>query len=188
LLKHERLLPVSSQRSKTVIFNRLFRRNAADPSEALYATIVAAARQEKFYADWKVPDTLDGRFDVLVIHMYLALNRFKDFGAESAGLRQALTDRFFAQMDAALREVGVGDLTVGKKVRKMAEAFFGRVTAYSEAIEKPDDTLQAAVARNVFASNDASHASNIADWMRNAKTKLQGQDFEDLAAGRIKFE
>jgi cytochrome b pre-mRNA-processing protein 3 len=79
-------------------------------------------------------------------------------------------------------------LTVGKKVRKMAEAFFGRVTAYSEAIEKPDDTLQAAVARNVFADNDASHASNIADWMRNAKTKLQGQDFEDLAAGRIKFE
>jgi cytochrome b pre-mRNA-processing protein 3 len=188
LHKHECLLPVSSHWSKTVIFDRLFRRKPVEPALALYATIVAAARQPKFYADWGVPDTLDGRFDVLVMHMYLAIDRLKDFGVPTANLRQVLTDTFFAQMDATLREVGVGDLTVGKKVRKMAEAFFGRVTAYNAAIEKADDSLTAAVARNVFNDTPNHHAADVAMWMRQAKARLQSQNLEDLAAGRIEFE
>ena len=88
----------------------LFGRKSVDPSEALYVTLSHAARKEQFYAAWGVPDSMDGRFDMLVLHMFLTLDRLRAFGAESETLRQALTDRFFAAMDAALREVGVGDL------------------------------------------------------------------------------
>lgn len=168
-------------------FSRLFGRKAADPSEALYAAIVAAARQEKFYRDWAVADTLEGRFEVLVVHMFLVLDRLKAFGKTSENLRQALTDRFFADMDAVLREVGVGDLTVGKKVRKMAEAYFGRVSAYQKGLAADDGALTDAVARNIYAEADAAQASRLAGWMRGAQAQLLTQDYEALAQGKVRF-
>lgn len=171
-----------------MILSRLFGRKPSDPSEALYAAIVAAARQEKFYAEWAVPDTLDGRFDVLVVHMFLTLDRLRAFGAQSERLRQTLTDHFFAQMDAALREVGVGDLSVGKKVRKMAEAFFGRVSAYSQGLEQGDDMLKEAVARNIYAGANSTHAASLTKWMRNAHAVLATQDYDMLLAGKVTFE
>ena len=100
-----------------------------------------------FYADWGVPDTLDGRFDMISLHAFLVLDRLK--GTEQA-FRQGLVDEFFADMDRSLREMGVGDLSVGKKVRKMAEVFYGRVAAYDQALAGPDGALEAAIARNVF--------------------------------------
>jgi cytochrome b pre-mRNA-processing protein 3 len=171
-----------------VILKQLFGQRAPDPSEALYGAIVAAARQEKFYATWNAPDTLDGRFDMLVLHMFLVLDRMRSFGKPSEQLRQALTDRFFAAMDAALREVGVGDLTVGKKVRKMAEAFFGRVTAYAAGIEQGEVALSEALSRNIYADADSSHAIALARWMLHAKLLLATQDYESLSKGHVRFE
>jgi cytochrome b pre-mRNA-processing protein 3 len=171
-----------------VILKRLFGQGKPDPSEALYATIVAAARQEKFYARWQVPDTMDGRFDILILHMFLVLDRLRSFGNESEELRQALTDRFFAAIDAALREVGVGDLAVGKKVRKMAEAFFGRVAAYTAGIEEGDQALREALSRNVFADGDDSHASDLAMWTLNAKRLISTHDLETISTGNVRFE
>lgn len=168
-----------------MILKALFGRRAPDPSEALYGAIVAAARQEHFYADWGVPDTMDGRFDVQVLHMYLVLERLGHFGAEAQSLRQALTDRFFAAMDSALREIGVGDLSVGKKVRKMAEAFFGRVTAYSAA--KTDADLSKSLARNIYADADPRHAPDLANWTRAAQAVLQTQSLADIAKGDVRF-
>jgi cytochrome b pre-mRNA-processing protein 3 len=171
-----------------VIFQWLFGRKKADPSEALYGAIVAAARQPKFYAEWLVPDTLDGRFDVLVLHVFLVLDRLRGFGAEADVLRQALTDRFFAQMDSALREVGVGDLAVGKKVRKMAEAFFGRSTAYTNAMAKGELEMSEALARNVYAEADATHAHDLAKWSLKARRELEKLNYDDIASGRVRFE
>jgi cytochrome b pre-mRNA-processing protein 3 len=170
-----------------VILQRLFGRKKPDISAALYASIVAAARQEKFYAQWRVPDTLDGRFDMLVLHVFLVLNRLKDFGAIAEPLRQALTDRFFADMDSNLREMGVGDLGVGKKVRKMAESFFGRVTAYDASLGKPGDELSQALVRNVFAGADATHAPALANWTKAAHKILASQDLVSLSAGDVRF-
>jgi cytochrome b pre-mRNA-processing protein 3 len=170
-----------------VILKALFGRNTADPSDALYAAIVAAARQEKFYAEWQVPDTMDGRFDMQVLHMYLVLEHLGEFGTEAASLRQALTDRFFAAMDAALREVGVGDLAVGKKVRKMAEAFFGRITAYSKAASSKAD-LREALTRNIFAEANADHAADLATWTLQARLLLKSQTLDALAQGNVRFE
>jgi cytochrome b pre-mRNA-processing protein 3 len=171
-----------------MILQRLFGKPKADPSDAVYAAIVAAARQPKFYAEWKVPDTMDGRFDMMVLHVFLVIDRLRSFGPEAEDIRQALTDRFFAEMDSALREAGVGDLTVGKKVRKMAEAYFGRATAYTTAMASGEAALTEAMARNVFAGADASHAVDLAKWTLQAKQVLAGCSLDAMRAGAIRFE
>ncbi|HMT15501.1 MAG TPA: ubiquinol-cytochrome C chaperone family protein, partial [Aestuariivirga sp.] len=101
------------------------------PEDRLYAAIVAATRRPRFYAEWGVPDTFDGRFDMLVAHLYLVVERLKDEGQDELG--RALIERFITDMDDVLRELGTSDVTVGKKVRKMAEAFHGRAAAYDRA-------------------------------------------------------
>jgi cytochrome b pre-mRNA-processing protein 3 len=169
-----------------MILKALFGRKPADPSEALYAAIVAAARQEKFYAQWGVPDTMDGRFDMQVLVTYLVLERLAEFGTDSELLRQALTDRFFAAMDAALREVGVGDISVGKKVRKMAEAFFGRTAAYKSA--GTEEALREALVRNIYADTDASHALDLARWTLRARELLKSQTMLTMAQGDVRFQ
>jgi cytochrome b pre-mRNA-processing protein 3 len=171
-----------------MILQHLFGRKKPDPSSALYATIVAAARQPKFYAAWQVPDTLDGRFDMLVLHFFLAMDRMREFGTEAVDFRQALTDRFFAEMDAALREVGVGDLVVGKKVRKMAEAYFGRATAYTTAMAIGENEMRDAIARNIFPGTEKSSASDLAKWCFEARKTLATFNFENYKSGNVKFE
>src|SRR4051812_1793723 len=130
----------------------LFRRNRQSGTiAALYGTIVAQARSPAFYRDYGVPDTVNGRFDMIVLHVALLLRRVED---ESEGLQtlgQGVFDRFCQDMDGNLREMGVGDLKVPKEMQRMGEAFYGSVAAYRAALgEKQDATLVAAVARNVF--------------------------------------
>ncbi len=171
-----------------MIFQRLFGRKKPDPCDALYGAIVAAARQEKFYAQWQVPDTMDGRFDMMTLHVFLVLDRLRGFGLEAEELRQALTDRFFAEMDSALREIGVGDLSVGKKVRKMAEAFFGRATAYTTSMANGETAMAEALARNVYAEADAFHAPALSKWSLQARVVLATLPYAEFAAGRVRFE
>jgi cytochrome b pre-mRNA-processing protein 3 len=171
-----------------MILQHLFGRKKPDPSDALYAAIVAAARQPKLYSEWKVPDTMDGRFDMMVLHVFLVMDRLRGFGVEAENLRQALTDRFFAEMDSALREVGVGDLVVGKKVRKMAEAYFGRATAYTTAMAAGEVAMQDALVRNVFAGADATEAMSLAKWCFQAKEVLAKSSLDEFNTGEIRFE
>jgi cytochrome b pre-mRNA-processing protein 3 len=154
-----------------------------DQGERLYGSIVAAARRPEFYLRHGVPDTVDGRFDLIVVHMFLVLERLK--GEAHADLRQALTDTFFKDMDRSLREMGTGDLSVGKKVRKMAEAFFGRIKAYGEAGNV--DALSEAVARNVYAELDTTPAPALAQYMVLARQRLSAQDEADIISGQFKL-
>lgn len=166
-----------------MILKRLLQKPESD-ARRLYAAIVAAARQERFYAEWGVPDTLDGRFDMVCLHMYLALSGLR--GKEE--LRQQLTDEFFADMDRSLREMGVGDLSVGKKVRKMAEAFYGRVAAYDAALGEGKSSLVAALARNFFpAGGETARAAKLADYTLAASSLLAETTTDSLTAGRIVF-
>jgi cytochrome b pre-mRNA-processing protein 3 len=112
----------------------------------------------------------------------------REFGSDANELKQALTDRFFAEMDSALREVGVGDLVVGKKVRKMAEVYFGRATAYTTAMAADELEMQDALARNVFAETDASRAMDLAKWSFRSKQVLAGFGLDDFKTGHIRFE
>ena len=171
-----------------MILKRLFQRSPA-PERRCYEAIVAAARHPALYVRWAVPDTIDGRFDMVGLHLFLVLDRLK---GEAAGFRQALVDEFFADMDRSLREMGVGDLSVGKKVRKMAEVFYGRVTAYDRALAQADEAeLAAALSRNVFPEADpgapGEGAIRLAAHVRAQRAHLAGQQASAITAGHIHF-
>ncbi len=169
-----------------MIWKRLFK-TKTDPSAALYGAIVAAARQPRFYSQWGVPDSVDGRFDMIVLHMFLVLDRLGSDEPATERFRQSLTDGFFLDMDRSLREMGVGDLGVGKKVRRMAESYYGRLAAYASAMTGEQPMLAAALARNVFAGVEQVGAVPLADWTRTAKSDLAGQDKAAIMAGIVRF-
>lgn len=169
-----------------MILRRLLGRKTSEVGP-IYSGIVTAARQPRFYAEWGVPDTLDGRFDMIVLHLFLVLDRLRaEQGYEE--MSQKLTDYFHQDMDRSLREMGVGDLSVGKKVRKMAEACYGRLLAYGQAIAGHDEDLQQALARNVYADGaDAEGVAKLTAWMRRAHAMLREQPAQRIAAGVIQW-
>jgi cytochrome b pre-mRNA-processing protein 3 len=160
---------------------KLFERKP-EPAQVLYNSVVAAARQPKFYTDLGVADTLDGRFDMIALHMFLVLDRLRNEETESG--RQALVDIFFQDMDRSLREMGVGDLSVGKKVRKMAEVFYGRVDAYRKSIEAGEEALAAAFARNIYADAGPEPAAGLAAYALETRAKLKSRSVSDIWQGK----
>jgi cytochrome b pre-mRNA-processing protein 3 len=165
----------------------LFRRSArSDTISALYGTIVAQARLPCFYRDYAVADTVNGRFDLLVLHLGLVLGRLEDGGLRELG--QALFDRFCQDMDHNLREMGVGDLSVPKQMQRVGEAFYGRTQAYRTALAAEDrEVLAEVVARNIYDGFPASRgaASRLAAYMREAVRDLDGQTPAALGAGEL---
>lgn len=168
-----------------MILKRIFARKPA-VAVTLYGAIVASARQEKFYAQWGIPDSIDGRFDMISLHVFLLLDRLKGEGPDVEKTRQALTDVFFDDMDRSLREMGVGDLSVGKKVRKMAEAFYGRVKAYAAALDRGAG-LEEALRRNIHPDSEHASVTELAEWVRDCRVDLQRQTVADIMAGRVSF-
>ena len=165
-----------------MILSRLFTRKGPRP-EALYAAIVAAARQPLFYAEWGVPDTVDGRFDMIVLHLYLVMDRLRP---DHLKFREGLSELFFSDMDRSIREMGAGDLSVGKKVRRMAEAFGGRVEAYENARMKGGQEIERALSRNVYAGKPGQ-VSALRDWMEKAIVALSKQNPDQIIAGQVVF-
>ncbi len=164
-----------------MIFAKFFARSQ-NPAQPLYEAIVAAARQPHFYTQWRVPDTVDGRFDMLLLHLCLVVERLR---AEAPELCQNLVDYFCTDMDANLRELGAGDLSVSKKVRRMAEAFQGRYDAYAAARETKE--MAEAVLRNVYARRAGQDASALARYALDARAKLTEQNADAISAGKIIF-
>lgn len=170
----------------------LFQRHrpAPQPAELLYLEIVRQARLPAFYTGFGVPDTLDGRFDMIVLHAVLTLLRLKaEAGEPPKALSQALFDMLFADMDRSLREMGVGDLGVGKRVKQMGKAVYGRLAAYDAALGGTDAELEAAVARNLYGTvtPDAGHVAAMAGYMRAGAAHLAALPMADLAAGKVSF-
>ena len=168
-----------------MILNRLFK--AREKREKrLYGAIVAAARHVRFYENMGVADTIVGRFEMIVLHLFLVLNRLKGEGVED--LRQNLTDEFFADMDRSLRELGVSDVAVGKKVRKIAESYFGRVTAYDKALSVGPKVLEEAIGRNIY-PDGASEESirKMTDYFRNAVKQLGLIPVEQILEGDLRL-
>ncbi|MGF1456207.1 MAG: ubiquinol-cytochrome C chaperone family protein [Alphaproteobacteria bacterium] len=174
-----------------MLLDRLFRRSPVlQAADRLYGKVVAQARQPAFYATAGVPDTLDGRFDMITVHLVLAMRRLK--AKDHAALSQALFDTFFKNMDSSLREMGVGDLTVPKRIRSMAEAFYGRVKAYEIGLEDEAgiEVLALALARNVFRQETdvpGPGALGLAEYMRRQDRHLAGLDDATLVGGDWPF-
>ena len=118
---------------------------------SLYTSIVLQARTESFYSVYGIPDTLNGRFDLITLHMFIVLRRLKDLGDEGVKVSQDLFDIMFADMDKNMREMGVGDLSVGKKVKILATAFYGRIKSYDNGVAGlNEETLEGCLKRNLF--------------------------------------
>ena len=154
----------------------------------LYSASVAAARDPFFYADLGVPDTLDGRFDLVGLHAALLIRRLRALPPPGAAIAQAVFDAMFSDMDINLRELGVGDRTVARNVRAMWEAFHGRATAYEAALDAPDPAaLEAALARNIWRGEAAPGAATLAGVVRALVARLDATPQAELFAGRFSF-
>ncbi|MCB2098678.1 MAG: hypothetical protein KDE05_13670 [Parvularculaceae bacterium] len=153
---------------------------ARSQAETLYAALADQARAPQFYISAGAPDTVEGRFDVLSLHMALALERLREEGDASARLTQRLQEIFFERLDSALREMGVGDLSVGRKIRGLAEAFYGRYAAYRAGLAENGDALATALARNILGSDRPEKARALTLYMRAAHDALKRASIDDL--------
>jgi cytochrome b pre-mRNA-processing protein 3 len=155
----------------------------------LYCAAVAAARDPLFYATSGVPDTLDGRFDMVGLFVSLLIRRLGALPPPGPKLAQAVFDAMFSDMDVTLREMGVGDLSVGRRVRTMWEAFHGRATAYAAALAAADQqALADALARNVWRGQpDGGAAMRLAPMIMAQDAHLAGQELAALIRGQASF-
>ncbi|MDE2380016.1 ubiquinol-cytochrome C chaperone family protein [Bradyrhizobium sp.] len=159
--------------------------------EAIYGMIVTQAREPIFYRDLGVPDTVNGRFDLLLLHLWLLLRRLRT-APDSTALAQALFDRFCEDMDDNLREMGVGDQTVPKRMRAFGEAFYGRSMAYDQAMDEGGEALAAAISRNLLSRNvldggAPAEARRLAAYARAADAELERTDAAVLLGASFTF-
>lgn len=173
-----------------MVLDRFFGRGTAGaPARDLYAAIVAQARQREFYAHCAVPDTVDGRFDLIALHAFLVLHRLKQDHPGSSELAQAVFDTMFLDMDENLRELGVGDMGVGRRVKQMAQGLYGRIAAYEVGMKGGDGALEEALRRNLYGTVEPPPAciGAVAAYMRDEAAALADQSYADLASGAIAF-
>ncbi len=153
--------------------------------DRLHAEIVAAARDPAFFTAYSVADTLEGRFEILTLHAWLALRRLAALPPPAPEIAQDLTDAVFRHFDIALRELGVGDTSVPKRMRRLAEAFLGRCAAYDAALETGEEALVAALARNVYAG--AGDPRRLALYVDAADRALAEAPIAAFAQGPVPF-
>jgi cytochrome b pre-mRNA-processing protein 3 len=154
--------------------------------EAIYGMIVTQAREPLFYRDLAVPDTVNGRFDLLLMHLWLVLRRLKATGGGKE-LSQVLFDHFCNDMDDNLRELGVSDLKVPKKMQAFGEAFYGRTAAYDMALTAGPEALAQALCKNVLNGENIEKARQLAAYAVSVMAALDRQDEAALESGTFNF-
>ena len=165
-----------------------FKRKRAnqDLFERLYESLSQASRQKAFYADLGVPDTVEGRFDMLTLHAVLLLERLKQLPPPADDFAQDFVDDLFQRFDAALREMGVGDISVPKRMKRIASHFLGRAKAYNDAINEGPDAMTRALARNVF--GDEAHlapASRLNHYVHSTREMIEKTSFSQIESAAI---
>jgi cytochrome b pre-mRNA-processing protein 3 len=174
------------------MFQRLFgreRKANRAVTEALYERIVAAARQKVFYSDWAVPDTPLGRFEMLSLAMLLFQHRLRGEEGAAQEVAQVLIDEFFMDVEHSLRELGISDPGVPKRMKRLARMFYGRTAAYTDALDRGDaQALAAALTRNV--RPDVSvwpEAAHLADYAFAAQKALAAQSTAAICSGQLTY-
>jgi cytochrome b pre-mRNA-processing protein 3 len=172
----------------------LFRPNRARGAAGdLYRSLVSQSRSPQFYTSGGVADTLDGRFDLVALHVALVMTRLKSADPPLFDLSQSLFDEMVANFDVGLREAGVGDMGVGKRMKKLVQAYFGRAQAYEEAVRlSSDDTLMQVLERNLFRGQETAELDvvlrSMTDYVSRQYAHLLAQQDLDLAGGRVDFQ
>lgn len=174
-----------------MILNLFRRSQTRETIERLYGAIVAQARQPVFYTDFHVPDTAEGRLELLMLHVHLSCRRLGAAEGEVRALSQEVFDAFLADMDSTLREMGIGDLSVPKKMKKIGNAFYDRAAAYDAALAETGPALAEALSRNLFERYQeaglSGRSSALAAYVRDCLAALGAQADSDFARGRIAF-
>lgn len=166
-----------------MIFQLLRRGSRRHTIAALYGAIVAQARHPVFYRDYGVPDTVEGRFEMIVLHVALLVRRIRHESDDVKSLGQGVFDQFCRDMDHNLREMGVGDLAVPRRMRGFGEAFYGRAQTYDRALDGDAAEVVATLARNVFAAADAPPgARRLARYVFETERRLAAQNSAALTA------
>jgi cytochrome b pre-mRNA-processing protein 3 len=173
-----------------MVLERLFaRRPAKAAGLALYASAARQSRRPGFYTRMGAPDTAEGRFEVYSLHVVLLLHRLKGEGEQAKETSQATFDAFVQALDDALREMGVGDVIVPKKMRRLGAAFYGRVKAYEDALAllPATDELTALVARTILLDVEAGDAAALAAYAAEASAWLAAIPTQDLLQGQANW-
>jgi cytochrome b pre-mRNA-processing protein 3 len=169
----------------------LFRRNRYRPQAyAAYTSIVEQARTPDFFVRLDVPDTLDGRYEMIALHMFLVLNRLKAEHESTEEFAQALFDAMFADLDRGLREMGATDIGVGKRVKEMATGFYGRIAAYDKGLDGDDETMAEALKRNLYGTVQprGEAVAAVIRYMRGQAKNFARQPRAAFVDNHIKFE
>lgn len=170
---------------------RFFRKKSVKlAARRIYDQLSAASRDPALYGLGKVPDTPDGRFELLALHSAVLFTRLAKRGEQADETSQEVFDILFSAMDHALRELGVGDIAVGKRIRKLAESFYGRLAVYHEGMAAWSDApelLVEAIATHVLDDPAKGHffAEKLASRVTNWTTTLAGQSDDSLLAGDV---
>lgn len=171
----------------------------AQSAETLYRTAVHQGRQTHFYVEMGVPDTLDGRFEMIALHVFLILRRLKAEGdKQAAALSQTIFDAMFKDVEASLREMGIGDLSVPKHMKRMMNGFNGRIQAYSTALDqvRQEETpqtvqaLRAVAVRNLYGTVDTpdeNMVSKMTRYILDAEAMLMDFSLAEILGGRIGY-
>lgn len=174
----------------------LFRRAKQSRAGDVYASLVARARHADFYSKNIVPDTFDGRFEMMVMHLYLMHSRLKDTSENGRRFSQELFDAFISDMDAGLREAGVGDQTVPKRINKMTRVFYGRTGAYDEIFEGEGDVaplLNETISRNLFPDAETGgdsvkpQTTSLAAYMMREHSLLKALSEQEITDQAVLF-
>ena len=169
---------------------RFFRRGSARGSivEALHLRINEASRRPGLYTYLGVPDTVEGRFECLSLHVILVLRRMNQLPPPAADLAQDLVNAVFLQLDSSLRELGVGDFGVPKRMKKLGAAFYGRAAGYDAALDSGDEAaLRDTLARNVIASEAPEAGAGLARYVFAAVASLGEEDLDRIIAEGPRF-
>lgn len=162
-----------------MIFNWFRKDRVQDPVQTMLSRVIAASRAEPLYTELGVPDTLEGRYESTIVHMTLILRRLRNLPPPADDFAQEFVDAFFKWLDMSLRDMGVGDLAVPKRMKKLVTAFYGRARSYGTALDENDRAaLEEALDRNVTERGDPAQA--LAAYMVAAEAALAGQDFDAL--------
>ena len=160
-----------------------------DKAAALFSGAVEQARNPLFYERFGVSDTVEGRFELVALHVFLVMRALKGGGRKARLVSEALVEHTFRSMDDAMRELGVGDLSVGRKMRKLAEHFYGRVSVYDASLAKgaAPEAFVEAVSRNIYETFNASDAPTLAAYSRVAAAAVADAELQELLEGRFIF-
>ena len=175
---------------QTAMILSLFKRSSSpQAARSLYSDVVRQARQPAFYGVGGVADTEDGRYDLILLHMFLVLERLNRVSPDPTQLKQDLFDVLFEDLDLNLREMGFGDEGVRRRIQRMVEGFYGRMTAYREGLTGRGDALDGALRRNLYRNTTPEDAAvaRLAGYLRAQTAALAALDDAALLAGRVGF-